>query len=92
MRRRRHPSDPTDAEWALLEPLLPVPACETTVGGRPEKHHRPEIVAAFRYVAGTSCKWRALPADYPLWRTVWGVHGPLGRLRHRRPYPRWLRR
>lgn len=72
MRRRRYPSDTTDAEWALLEPLLPVPACETATGGRPEKHHRREIVDAIRYVVDTGCKWRALPADYPpfLWNQI----------------------
>ncbi|MCQ8836641.1 transposase, partial [Streptomyces samsunensis] len=36
------PSDTTDAEWALLEGLLPTPACETSKGGRPEKHPRRE--------------------------------------------------
>lgn len=72
MRIRRYPSDTTDAEWALLEPLLPVPACETKAGGAPEKHPRREIVDAIRYVVDTGCKWRALPADYPPWRTVWG--------------------
>jgi hypothetical protein len=34
----------------LLEPLLPTPACETSKGGRPEKHPRREIVDAIRYV------------------------------------------
>lgn len=38
MRHRRYPSDTTNAEWALIEPLLPTPACETSAGGRPEKH------------------------------------------------------
>lgn len=33
---RRYPSDTTNAEWALIEPLLPTPACETHRGGRPE--------------------------------------------------------
>ncbi|MEV7526798.1 IS5 family transposase [Streptomyces sp. NPDC091371] len=72
MRHRRYPSDTTDAEWALLEPLLPVPAWQTEAGGAPEKHPRREIVDAIRYVVDTGCKWRALPADYPPWRTVWG--------------------
>ncbi|MDV9201250.1 MULTISPECIES: IS5 family transposase [unclassified Streptomyces] len=72
MRQRRYPSDMTHAEWALIEPLLPEPACETRVGGRPEKHPRREIVDAIRYVVDTGCKWRALPADFPPWRTVWG--------------------
>ncbi|MEW5542622.1 IS5 family transposase [Streptomyces cyaneofuscatus] len=72
MRQCRYPSDTTNAEWALLEPLLPEPACETRTGGRPEKHPRREIVGAIRYVVDTGCKWRAPPADYPPWRTVWG--------------------
>ncbi|MDX2696278.1 IS5 family transposase [Streptomyces ipomoeae] len=72
MRRRRYPSCTTSAEWALLEGLLPTPACETSKGGRPEKHPRHEIVDAIRYVVDTGCKWRALPADFPPWRTVWG--------------------
>ncbi|WP_311033386.1 IS5 family transposase [Streptomyces luomodiensis] len=72
MRRRRYPSDTTNAEWALIEPLLPTPACETRRGGRPEKHPRREIVDAIRYVVDTGCKWRALPADFPPWRTGWG--------------------
>ncbi|MFZ4139070.1 transposase, partial [Streptomyces koyangensis] len=72
MRQRRYPSDMTDDEWALIEPLLPLPACDTARGGRPEKHPRREIVDAIRYVVDTGCKWRALPADFPPWRTVWG--------------------
>ncbi|MYY80818.1 MULTISPECIES: IS5 family transposase [unclassified Streptomyces] len=72
MRQRRYPSDTTDAEWALIAPLLPVPACETPRGGRPEKHPLREIVDAIRYVVDTGCKWRAMPSDFPPWRTVWG--------------------
>ncbi|MGW3746653.1 IS5 family transposase [Streptomyces sp. NPDC005146] len=56
----------------MIEPLLPKPACETQGGGRPEKHPRREIVDAIRYVVDTGCKWRALPVDFPPWRTVWG--------------------
>ncbi len=40
LRPRRYPSDTTIAEWALLEPLLPVPACQTKTGGHPEKWPR----------------------------------------------------
>ncbi|AGS73907.1 putative transposase (plasmid) [Streptomyces collinus Tu 365] len=67
-----YPSDTYDDEWALIEPLLPVPACETPTGGRPEKHPRREIVVAIRYVVDTGCKWRALPSDFPPWRTRYG--------------------
>lgn len=69
------PAIGTKLRWnapKLIEPLLPVPACETLAGGRPEKHPRREIVDAIRYVVDTGCKWRSLPADFPPWRTVWG--------------------
>jgi hypothetical protein len=39
-RPRCYPSDTTDAEWALIAPLLPVPACQTPAGGRPEANCR----------------------------------------------------
>jgi len=71
-RPRRYPSDTTDAEWALLESLLPKPACESAAGGRPEKHHRRAIVDALRYVTDNGIKWRALPPDFPPWQTVHG--------------------
>lgn len=71
-RRRRYPSDTTTAEWALLEPLLPVPACQTKTGGHPEKWPRRQIVDAIRYIADNGAKWRALPADYPPWETCYG--------------------
>ena len=72
--RRRYPSDTTDAEWALLEPLLPPPASGHGHGGRPEAHHRRDIIDAIRYVAHNGCVWRALPADFPPWRTVYGFY------------------
>ncbi|MFK0113919.1 transposase, partial [Streptomyces sp. NPDC091217] len=68
-RRRRYPSDTSVAEWALLEPLLPIPACQTKTGGHPEKWPRREIVDGIRYIVDNGAKWRALPADFPpfLW-------------------------
>ena len=71
-RPRTYPSDTTDAEWALIEPLLPPPAATTSRGGRPESHSRRAIVDAIRYLVDNGCKWRALPADFPPWRTVYG--------------------
>ncbi|WP_437096390.1 transposase [Streptomyces sp. enrichment culture] len=70
MRRRRHPSDTTAAGWALIEPLLPVPACRTEAGGRPEAHPRRGVVDAIRYAVDTGRTWRALPRDFPPWSTV----------------------
>ncbi|WP_319599930.1 IS5 family transposase [Streptomyces sp. ID01-9D] len=73
-RRRCYPSDTTVAEWHLLKPLLPVPACQTKTGGHPEKWPRREIVDAIRYIVDNGAKWRALPADFPPWETVYGFY------------------
>ena len=73
-RPRRYPSDTTDAEWALLTPLLPAPAWKAGAGGRPEAHCRRAVVDAIRYVIHNGCVWRALPTDFPPWRTVYGLY------------------
>jgi transposase len=69
--RRGYPSDLTDAEWSLIEPLLPAPGWGGPAGGRPEAHPRREIVNAIRYLVRSGCAWRALPADFPPWQTVY---------------------
>ena len=56
-RQRRYPSDLTDEQWALIEPLLPAPR----TGGRPEKHPRRSIVDGILYVLRTGCACRYLP-------------------------------
>jgi transposase len=43
-------SSVTDAEWAILEPLLPAPGSTAGRGGRPEKHCRRVIVDAILYI------------------------------------------
>ncbi|HEY3608682.1 MAG TPA: IS5 family transposase [Pseudonocardiaceae bacterium] len=70
-RTRRYPSDTTDAQWALLDPLLPDPAWLTGRGGRPETHCRRQIVDAIFYLVDNGITWRALPADFPPWSTVY---------------------
>jgi putative transposase len=55
-----------------VEALLPPPACTQAWGGRPEAHARREVVDAIRYLVHNGCVWRALPADFPPWRTVYG--------------------
>jgi transposase len=62
-RQRRYPSDLTDAQWALIELLLPAP----NTGGRPEKHPRRDIVDTILYVVRTGCARRQLPFDFPPW-------------------------
>jgi transposase len=70
-RARRYPSDTTEAQWVVIDPLLPDPAWLAGAGGRPEVHCRREIVDAIFYVVDNGIKWRALPADFPPWSTVY---------------------
>ena len=63
----RYPSDLTDAEWALIAPLIP-PAKH---GGRRRTVDLREIVNAILYVLSTGCQWRALPKDLPPRSTVY---------------------
>ena len=80
-RSARYPSDTTDGQWAVIDPLLPDPASLTGDGGRPEEWCRRDIVDAIFYLVDNGCKWRALPADFPPWSTVynylagWERHG-----------------
>jgi transposase len=70
-RVRRYPSDTTDAQWPLIDPLLPDPAWLGAHGGRPEQRCRRAIVDAIFYLVDNGIKWRVLPADFPPWSTVY---------------------
>lgn len=67
MPRRSYPSDLSDTEWALLEPLIPA----ARPGGRPRAHPERELVDAMLYVLRGGIAWRALPHEYPPWQTVY---------------------
>jgi putative transposase len=67
MRPNPYPSDLTDARWAILKPHLP--AAHTC--GRPRKTDLREVVNAIFYRNRNGCTWRALPRDFPRWRTVY---------------------
>jgi putative transposase len=58
----------TDAEWALLRPLMPEPAGI----GRPRKTELRAVVNGILYVLCTGCQWRALGKDFPPRSTVQG--------------------
>jgi putative transposase len=59
-------SDVTDAEWAVLEPLV-TPA---TRRGRPRRHPLRRILNATFYLVRSGCAWRLLPREFPPWKTV----------------------
>jgi putative transposase len=67
MSHHPYPSDLTDEQWAILKPLLPPPR----PGGRPRKVDLREVVNALFYRNRNGCTWRALPHDYPPWKTVY---------------------
>ena len=63
----RYPSDLTDAEWALIAPMIP-PAKR---GGRRRSVNLREVVQGLLYILETGCGWRHLPKDFPPKSTVW---------------------
>lgn len=67
MRTPPYPSDLTDEEWALLEPLLPPPAHT----GRKRKYELREICNGIFYLLRSGCTWRMLPRDLPPWQDVY---------------------
>jgi len=76
----RYPSDLTDDEWALVEPLIP-PAKR---GGRRREVNVREVLNGLLYVLSTGCQWRAVPKDLPPKSTLfsyfdlWNWDGTLG--------------
>jgi transposase len=71
MRERRYPTDMTDAEWAVVRPLLPVPGWMRGRGGQPEAYCHRQILDAVRYLVDNGIKWRARPGDFPPWDRVY---------------------
>jgi len=83
-REERYPSDVTDAEWAIVAPLIP----PQRQGGRHRETDMREVMNAVRYVLRTGCQWRQLPKDFPPRSTVynyfweWTRYGVLDRIHH----------
>ncbi len=66
MQQRDYPSDLSEREWAILEPLIP-PA---KPGGHPRTTDMREVLNTILYLDRTGGQWRALPHDFPPWSTV----------------------
>jgi transposase len=58
----------TDAQWALLQPLLPKPGKR----GRPPTDRR-WVIDAILYVTKGGIQWRLLPINFPPWKTVYHI-------------------
>ena len=78
----RYPSDLTDAEWAMIAPMIP----PGRRGGRPRDVNVREVLNAIFYVLATGCQWQALPKDLPPKSTahfyfmLWDWDGTLERI------------
>lgn len=62
-----YPSDLTDAEWAVLAPLIP----PSKPHGRPRSTDMRRISNGVFYVLRSGCAWRYLPREYGAWQTVY---------------------
>jgi transposase len=62
--------DLTDAQWALLEPLLPTP--KPAKPGRPPKWTKRQLIDGIRWRTRVGAPWRDVPARYGPWQTVYG--------------------
>jgi putative transposase len=65
--RKPYPSDLSDAEWKILEPLLPAEKS----GGRHRGYDLREIINGIQYVLRSGCAWRMIPHDLPHWQSVY---------------------
>jgi len=65
--RKPYPSDLTDAQWAIIEPLIPSSAV-----GRPRTNDLREVLNAIFYLNRSGCQWDMLPHDLPPKSTVYG--------------------
>jgi putative transposase len=62
-----YPTDLTDEQWLLIEPLMPAPKAT----GRKRVLCLRAVYNAILYVLRTGCQWRMLPKDFPKWYSVY---------------------
>ena len=60
--RKAYPSDLTDEQWAIVEPLIP-PAKQRPRGGRPREVDMREVLNTIFYLHRSGCQWDMLPHD-----------------------------
>jgi putative transposase len=64
--RKPYPSDLTDDQWAIVEPMIPVFEV-----GRPRTNDMREVLNAILYLNRSGCQWDMLPHDLPAKSTVY---------------------
>ena len=66
MQSTTYPSNLSDAQWEQLKNFV-----ASGKMGRPRTVNTREVINAILYVVKTGCQWRALPSDFPHWKTVY---------------------
>jgi putative transposase len=64
--RKPYPSDLTDEQWAIIQPLIPVSKV-----GRPRAVAMREVLTAIFSLNRSGCQWDMLPHDFPAKSTVY---------------------
>lgn len=59
--RMAYPSDLSNAQWAIIEPMLPAP--KSAKRGRRRTTNMKEVVNAIMYVSRSGCQWDMIPHD-----------------------------
>ena len=62
-------ADLSDAQWAVLEPLLP----KGKKPGRPPRWSKRTLIDGIRWRVRAGCPWRDVPACYGPWQTIYGL-------------------
>jgi transposase len=71
----RYPSDLSDDQWKVLEPLARAVMRELVIAaGRPMSHDLRAMVDAVAYLTRNGIEWRALPVDFPPWDSVYAFY------------------
>jgi transposase len=74
-RVRRYPSDLSDNQWRVLEPQARAVMSELMrAQGRPMAHDLRAVCDAIGYVTRNGIEWRAVPADFPPWDSVYAFY------------------
>jgi putative transposase len=68
--RKPYPSDLSELQWQNIHHLFPGGDRRRGSPGRPRTYDLKDVVDAVLYIARTGCQWRALPHDFPPWKTV----------------------
>ncbi len=65
-----YPSDLSDAEWAILEPLIPA----AKSGGHPRTTDMRAVCNGIYYQLKSGCQWEMLPREFPPSSTVYSYY------------------